>query len=125
MEEVDWNAFVMRGQAARRTVHSYGWSYDFGTQALKKIEPMPPLIVELRDRAAALTDLPQSAFEHALVTRYPPGATIGWHRDASAFGPTIIGISLRTACRMRFRYELEGVRYVHDQTLEPRSAYVL
>jgi alkylated DNA repair dioxygenase AlkB len=37
-----------------------------------------------------------------LVTRYPPGAGIGWHRDAPQFGE-VGGISLLTACRMRFR----------------------
>jgi alkylated DNA repair dioxygenase AlkB len=34
------------------------------------------------------------------VQRYPPGATIGWHRDAPAF-ETVIGVSLASACRLR------------------------
>src|SRR3712207_8467371 len=37
-----------------------------------------------------------------LVTRYPPGAAIGWHRDAPAFG-VVAGVSLGSACRMRFQ----------------------
>ena len=36
-----------------------------------------------------------------LVTRYPPGAGIGWHRDAPV--RRCRGVSLLTACRMRFR----------------------
>jgi alkylated DNA repair dioxygenase AlkB len=79
----------------------------------------------LRERAERLAELPAGAFEQALVTRYPPAATIGWHRDAPPFGPTIVGVSLLAPCRMRFQRKLEGTRYVHEQTLEPRSAYVL
>jgi alkylated DNA repair dioxygenase AlkB len=61
----------------------------------------------------------------ALVSRYPPGATIGWHRDAPMFGPKIVGVSLLSACRMRFQRLLKGVRYVHELELAPRSAYLL
>ena len=37
-----------------------------------------------------------------LVTRYPPGARIGWYRDAPQLGE-VGGVSLPAACRMRFR----------------------
>ena len=37
-----------------------------------------------------------------LVSRHPPGAGIGWHRDAPQFAE-VSGVSLLTACRMRFR----------------------
>jgi alkylated DNA repair dioxygenase AlkB len=63
-----------------------------------------------------------------LISEYPEGATIGWHRDAPMFGPTVIGISFGAACRMRFRRpdpaspeRLERA----DVILEPRSAYVM
>jgi alkylated DNA repair dioxygenase AlkB len=29
--------------------------------------------------------------QRALVTRYPPGAGIGWHRDAPTFGGKVVG----------------------------------
>jgi DNA oxidative demethylase len=35
----------------------------------------------------------------ALVNEYPPGAPIGWHRDAPQYG-IVIGISLASTCRM-------------------------
>jgi len=56
-----------------------------------------------------------------LVSRYPEGAGIGWHRDAPMFGSKIAGVSLRAACRMRFRRkdETEAIE------LAPRSAYML
>jgi DNA oxidative demethylase len=59
-----------------------------------------------------------------LVTQYPPGAGIGWHPDAPQFGD-VSGVSLLTACRMRFRRGRPRARETAELTLEPRSAYVL
>jgi alkylated DNA repair dioxygenase AlkB len=59
-----------------------------------------------------------------LVQRYPPGSTIGWHRDAPAFG-TVIGVSLASACRLRFQRGKGDARRVWEILLEPRSGYVL
>jgi alkylated DNA repair protein (DNA oxidative demethylase) len=125
VERMELGAFVMRGQAARRTVRHFGWGYSFDNRTLTPAEPLPAELVWLRERAEALAGLDPGVFEQALVTRYPPGATIGWHRDAPPFGPTLAGISLAAPCRMRFRRDLEGIRYVHEQLLHPRSAYVL
>lgn len=60
-----------------------------------------------------------------LVTRYPPGAGIGWHRDAPLFGPKVVGISLLAACRLRFQRRTADRRLVHEVPLARRSAYVL
>jgi alkylated DNA repair protein (DNA oxidative demethylase) len=125
IEQIDFRAFVMRGQSARRTVRHFGWSYSFDDRRLTAADPLPAEFVFVRERAEALAGVESGRFEQALITRYPPGATIGWHRDAPRFGPTITGVSLAAPCRMRFRRELEGVQYVHEQVLEPRSAYVL
>jgi alkylated DNA repair protein (DNA oxidative demethylase) len=125
IEHVDFRAFVMRGQAARRTVRHYGFGYAFDTMELQAVDPLPEPFVFVRERAERLAGLPAGAFEQALITRYPPGATIAWHRDAPPFGPSIVGVSLAAPCRMRFQRKLQGTRYVHDLTLEPRSAYVL
>jgi alkylated DNA repair protein (DNA oxidative demethylase) len=125
IEAIEFEAFVMRGQAARRKVRHFGWRYSFDKRSLQPTEPLPDAFVFVRERAERLAAVEPGSFEQALVTEYPPGATIGWHRDAPPFGPAIAGISLAAPCRMRFRRELEGVHYVHDQTLEPRSAYVL
>jgi alkylated DNA repair dioxygenase AlkB len=59
-----------------------------------------------------------------LVARYPPGAGIGWHRDAPQFGE-VAGISLQALCRMRFRRGRTRAWETAELTLEPRSAYVL
>ena len=59
------------------------------------------------------------------MREYQPGATIRWHRDAGAFGPTVIGVSLRSACRMRFRRRRDDGWETAEATLEPRSLYLL
>lgn len=62
----------------------------------------------------------------ALITRYPAGATIGWHRDAHAFGTVVGGLSLGSDCVMRFqRRAAGGERRVFEQPLDRRSGYVL
>lgn len=52
------------------------------------------------------------------------GAGIGWHRDKPEFGD-VVGISLLSAVRMRFRKRSGrgGLRELH--LLEPRSGYIL
>jgi alkylated DNA repair protein (DNA oxidative demethylase) len=125
IERTDFHPFVMRGQAARRSVRHYGFAYSFDDRRLGPSDPIPDEFLPMRERLEAIAGLEPGAFQQALVTRYPPGATIGWHRDAPPFGPTIAGVSFRAACRMRFRRVLDGVQYVHDQVLEPRSAYIL
>jgi alkylated DNA repair dioxygenase AlkB len=59
-----------------------------------------------------------------LVQRYPEGSTIGWHRDAPAFG-TVIGVSIGGSSRLRFQRGKRENRRVWEVQLEPRSGYVL
>ena len=42
------------------------------------------------------------AFAMALINEYRPGTPIGWHRDAPQYD-IVAGISLLSACRMKFR----------------------
>lgn len=115
----------MRGQVARRTVRHFGYDYGYESWQLTPTEPLPPELWELRDRCAALAGIPPEALAQTLVARYPAGATIGWHRDAPMFGPVVVGVSLRSACVMRFQRTVAGERRVYEQPLPPRSAYVL
>jgi alkylated DNA repair dioxygenase AlkB len=60
-----------------------------------------------------------------LVSRYPGGAGIGWHRDAPMFGSKVAGVSLGAPARMRFQRSVRGAREVAAVELEARSAYLL
>jgi hypothetical protein len=127
---IEFSRFEMRGVIARRRVAFFGRSYDAGRIS----PPLPAFLVPLRDRAAAWAHVDGSAFAMALINEYPPGAPIGWHRDAPQYG-IVAGVSLLSSCRMKFRpYErpaaktaAEGRRRLasHEITLERRSAYLL
>jgi DNA oxidative demethylase len=114
----------MHGQVARRTVRHYGVGYDFESADIAPGDPIPDWLLELRRRCAVLIGVDDERLAEALLTRYPPGATIGWHRDAPAFG-NVVGISLGSACLLRFQRAQGAERRVFEQVLEPRSAYVL
>lgn len=115
----------MRGQVARRTVVHFGWDYDYAGWKVHRTTPPSPLLRAVADRCAVAADVPPEALEQFLVARYPPGATIGWHRDAPMFGTPVIGVSLLSPCTMKFRREAGDGYEVFAQTLEPRSLYVL
>jgi alkylated DNA repair dioxygenase AlkB len=114
----------MHGQVARRTVRHYGVSYDFEAARIESGEPIPDWLLDLRRRCAALLGIADERLAECLLTRYPPGATIGWHRDAPMFGD-VVGVSLKSASVLRFQRGQGAERRVFEQDLEPRSAYAL
>ncbi len=85
----------------------------------------PEFLKDVRARVAAFVGIPPEAFVHALTTEYAPGTPIGWHRDAPHF-ELVAGLSLGSACRMRFR-PLDESRHAEIFTLDlqPRSLYIL
>ncbi len=115
-----------RGFTAKRRAMHFGVGYDFDDRAITPAPRLPDYLLPVRERAAAIVAEPPESFTEALVMEYPPGAVIGWHRDAPKFGPTVLGISLGSAARMRFKRTGAGggVERV-SVTLEPRSAYAL
>jgi alkylated DNA repair protein (DNA oxidative demethylase) len=124
-ETLGFRAVTMRGQTARRTVRHYGLDYDYESGELVPADPLPAEMTWLRDRCAALMEREPEALVQILVSRYPEGAGIGWHRDAPMFGSKIAGVSLRAPCRMRFQRTVGGQRSVAALELVPRSAYLL
>jgi DNA oxidative demethylase len=114
----------MRGQVARRRTIHFGWTYGYETWRVEPGPPIPEFLVGLRALAARLVCMEGDALAEVLVTHYPPGAGIGWHRDAPAFG-VVVGVSLLGACRMRFQQGRGTARKTRALTLAPRSAYVL
>lgn len=126
IEALEYRNVEMYGVVARRTVHHYGWHYGYENwRNIERTEPLPDWLVPFRDRAASWVGVEPATLEQALVSRYPPGAGIGWHRDAPMFGPMVVGISLGAPCRFYLRREIEGAMRVYKLELPPRSAYVL
>jgi len=123
---MEFRAVTMRGQTARRTVRHFGLDYAYESGELVPAEPLPEPMHPLRERCAALMEREPRDLVQILVSRYPEGAGIGWHRDAPMFGSKIAGVSLRAPCRMRFQRTLKGApRETAEIELAPRSAYLL
>jgi len=122
VSEAKYRGFVAR----RRTMH-FGFGYDFTSNRLQPAPALPTFLLTLRERVARWSGVATESFEQGLVTEYRPGTPIGWHRDVPQFG-IVVGISLASACRMRFRPyppPADWVKRAFTLDLAPRSAYLL
>ena len=126
---IEFSTFEMRGVVARRRVAFFGHSYDAGRVS----PPLPAFLFPLRHRIARWAGIDADAFAMALINEYPPGAPIGWHRDAPQY-EMVAGVSLLSSCRMKFRPYLRpaartagGPRRTtpHEIGLQRRSAYLM
>lgn len=122
---LEFHEVWMHGVAARRTTRHFGVTYDYERRSVAATEPIPAELVALREEAAGFARLAADDLVECLVTRYPPGAGIGWHRDAPMFGSPVVGVSLGRECRMRFRRGKVGNWETCDITLVPGSIYGL
>jgi alkylated DNA repair protein (DNA oxidative demethylase) len=124
LESLRFDPIVLHGRAARRSGRHFGLDYDYEARTPQPGEPIPDWLLPLRERAAALAGHEPEALVEILVQRYPEGSTIGWHRDAPAFG-TVVGVSLGGTSRLRFQRGKRENRRVWEVQLDPRPGYVL
>lgn len=124
IQRLELTPFRFQGWTGKRLTRSFGWSYDFDERKFLPAEPIPDFLEPLLERAASFSGISPSDFAHALVTRYDPGAGIGWHRDRPQFGK-VVGISLAGPAVLRFRKRVEGRFRRAQLELAPRSAYLL
>jgi alkylated DNA repair dioxygenase AlkB len=124
--KVEFADFEMRGVVARRRVAFFGQSYDRAAAG-----PLPAFLLPLRAQIAHWSGLDSDAFGMALINEYRSGTPIGWHRDAPQYD-VVAGISLLSACRMKFRpYRSPKApttprRFAtHEIALDRRSAYLM
>ena len=120
---LDFQPFEFHQYTARRRIVAYGWDYDFESRRATAGRALPDFLLPLRARCAAFIGAPSSKIVEAVITEYPPGAPIGWHRDVPQF-ETVVGISLLGACRLRLRPGKQAKKLFTIE-LEPRSLYVL
>jgi len=107
----------------RRTV-SFGAHYDFGSESIGAAPAIPDFLLPYLSIAAKLGHVAPDDLRHLLVTEYPPGAAIGWHRDKGVFDE-VIGLSLLSSCTFRLRRR-DGDKWRRASFIaEPRSGYVL
>src|SRR5215470_15949894 len=85
LERLEFAPFEFHGFLGKRRVLSFGWRYDFNGGGLNKTDDMPAFLLPVREAAATFAGLRATELQHVLLTQYPPGAAIGWHKDRAAF----------------------------------------
>jgi DNA oxidative demethylase len=116
--------FRFQGWTGKRLTASFGWRYDFEDASFSETAPLPAWLEPVRDAVARFAGLSPDALVQAMVTRYDPGAGIGWHRDRPLF-EQVVGVSLGAPAVLRLRRRTAGGFERHALPLAPRSAYHL
>ncbi|SFC39365.1 Alkylated DNA repair dioxygenase AlkB [Parapedobacter composti] len=93
---------VFQGFEAKRKVKSFGYDYHFDSRTITQGRPISQAFAPLLEKVSAHLQLPVEDLKELLVTEYPPGSVINWHRDAPPFD-VVIGVSLLSDCQFRFR----------------------
>lgn len=126
IERLGFAPFRMRGVDAKREVVHFGARYGFDEGELTAAPAIPTWLAAPLARIRTVAKFPpQGAQLAALVTRYAPGAGIGWHRDAPPFGPVVVGLSLHAACGVCLRNATAGGYDEYRLLLAPRSLYAI
>ncbi|RYZ46170.1 MAG: alpha-ketoglutarate-dependent dioxygenase AlkB [Sphingobacteriales bacterium] len=117
--------FQFQGFEARRRVASFGFDYKFDQKRLVQGESIPAAWQPLIRKVALFLDLDPELFKELLITEYPAGSVINWHRDAPPFD-LIAGISLAADCSFRLRPHASSSqrrKSVFDIPVARRSLY--
>lgn len=124
---IDVHPFIFQGYTANRKVASFGFDYSFTNRNLSKGKNIPEDFQFLIEKVAAKLEISPADFGELLITEYPPGSVINWHRDAPPFD-LIVGISLLTDCIFRLRPQEKTSQIKQNVISFPvkrRSLYVI
>jgi alkylated DNA repair dioxygenase AlkB len=124
---VDLHTFTFQGFEAKRKVASFGYDYSFDKGKLVKGKEIPVVFQEIITRVGIKQNIPPERFAELLVTEYPVGSVINWHRDAPPFG-VVAGISLAADCVFKLRphdKNKQGRGSIISVPVQRRSLYII
>jgi len=102
IQGIELNNMIFQGFEAKRKTASFGYDYSFDKRKVSKGKEIPQIFDFLIEKVARHLSIKPLVFEELLITEYPPGSVINWHRDAPPFD-IIAGISLLSDCVFRLR----------------------
>jgi alkylated DNA repair dioxygenase AlkB len=102
IEKLELHNMIFQGYTANRKTASFGYDYSFDKRSLSKGKDIPAAFNFLIKRVGEYISVAPDKFAELLVTEYPIGSVINWHRDAPPFD-LIAGISLSADCIFRLR----------------------
>jgi alkylated DNA repair dioxygenase AlkB len=115
IENIELHPMMFQGFEAKRKVASFGFDYSFDGRQLTKGIEIPAELGWLIPKVANYSSIDTNAIAELLITEYPFGSVINWHRDAPPFD-VIAGISLLSDCIFKLR--------PHDKAKQTRKATV-
>ena len=115
ISKINLHTFIFQGFEAKRKVASFGYDYSFEKRNLSKGKEIPAVFDYLIKKVSTHLDISPENFAELLVTEYPIGSVINWHRDAPPFD-VIVGISLMADCTFRLR--------PHDKMKQGRGSVI-
>lgn len=115
IDQFDLQNMKFHEYEAKRKVISFGKGWSFTEQQLKEGNPIPGEFNFLVERIADHLQISNESIAQFLITEYPVGSVINWHRDAPPF-ETIVGVSLLADCHFKLR--------PHDKEKQTRSATI-
>ncbi len=124
LKEINWQKVKMFGIEAKRRVAHFGMDYSYESRILTPTSEAPDYLRSLMIKSAQALNVEADDLKEILISHYPVGAPIGWHKDSAQF-ESLIGISLGSDCVMKFRRVRSHETLRFELVLEQRSAYIL
>jgi alkylated DNA repair dioxygenase AlkB len=127
ISKIELHTFTFQGYKAKRNVASFGYDYNFENKSLVKGREIPKNFNALIEKVAKHLSVPKEDFVELLITQYPVGSVINWHRDAFPFD-IIAGISLQSDSIFRLRPQDKTKQHrtsIVSLPLKQRSLYVM
>lgn len=115
IQKIELQAMVFHQYTAKRKVASFGYDYSFSSKKLTKGIAIPEAFNWLIERVADELLITKEKIAELLITEYPVGSVINWHRDAPPF-EHIAGLSLAADCIFKLR--------PHEKTLQSRKSVI-
>jgi alkylated DNA repair dioxygenase AlkB len=124
IETLPLQPFQFGAYEGKRRVASFGFRYDYSLRKLQEAHPIPGWLTSVIRTVEEFGGLPAGSVAQVLCTEYDAGVGIGWHRDKPHFDE-IFGLSLKSACKFRFRRPA-GAKWERFTLLaEPHSLYMM